>query len=82
MATKRTRKSAPVPEDEGPPEAEGVEFLTPEEWQAMLEEIAQRDLGMSAAEFEPAYWAGRARPMRGSRGGARRSAPAARVGRS
>lgn len=41
-------------------EVDGVRFeeATPEEWQAMLEEIALRDLGMTLAEFERMYLAG------------------------
>lgn len=42
-----------------------IEEATPEEWQAMLEEIAQHDLGMSLAEFERAYWAGELDPCEG-----------------
>lgn len=41
-------------------EVDGVRFeeATAEEWQAMLEEMALRDLGMTLAEFERAYSAG------------------------
>jgi hypothetical protein len=57
MATRRGEKAvAPVSEE--PPAVEGVQFLEPDGWRAMLEEVAQRDFGMSLSEFERAYRAG------------------------
>jgi hypothetical protein len=50
MATKRTDKP-PVPEDDGPPEIEGVAFLTPQEARARFDQEAHRVLGISGAEF-------------------------------
>ena len=45
-------------------EIDGVRFeeASPDEWRAMLEESARRELGMSLAEFERAYWAGELDP--------------------
>ena len=39
-----------------------IEMATEEEWQAMLEELAQRELGMSAEAFCRAYQAGELDP--------------------
>lgn len=64
MATKRQVHEAGAGAPREVFEVDGVriEETTPEEWQAMLEAIAQRDLGMTLAEFERAYQAGELDP--------------------
>ena len=68
MATKRTQKPPPVPEDEGPPEVEGVAFLTPQQARARFDQEAHRVLGIPGAEFVRRWEGGeyaRPRPVRG-----------------
>lgn len=60
MTMRRGEKAVSSEQGEAP--VEGVEFLSLEEWQGMLEDMAGRDFGMSLAEFARAYRAGELDP--------------------